>query len=107
MYELALTNIFLELMLAMASEGFCGPLGQVYCPRAGVLGFTEHESAAVHHALQMTVYPKGSGVKDYIGPFQIQRLAHSETAREVEDVKAPEPRGTSLQRQMCSILPMS
>ena len=91
----------------MSSEGFCGPPGQVYCPRAGVLGFTEHESAAVHHALQMTVYPKGSGVKVYIGPFQIQRLAHSETAREVEDVQAPEPRGTSLQRQMCSILPMS
>jgi hypothetical protein len=55
----------------------------------------------------MTVYPKGSGVKVYIGPFQIQRLAHSETAREVEDMQAPEPRGTSLQRQMCSILPMS
>jgi hypothetical protein len=106
LYELAL-SIFLELMLAMPSEGFCGHLGQVYCPSAGVLGFTEHESAAVHHVLQMTVYPKGSGVKVYIGPFQIQRLAHSETASEVEDAQAPEPRGTSLQRQMCSILPVS
>jgi hypothetical protein len=90
----------------MSSEGFCGHLGQVYCPRAGVLVFSEPENAAVHHALSMTVYPKGSGVKVCIGPIQIQRLADSETAREVENVQAPEPRGTSLQRQMCSILPM-
>jgi len=94
-------------MLAMASEGFCGYLGQSYCPRAGVLGFTEHESTVVHYALEMRVPPKGSGVKVYIGPFQIQRLAHSEPVREVEEAQAPEPRDTGLQRQLCSILPMS
>ncbi len=91
----------------MGSEGFYCPLGQVYCLTAGVLGFTEHEPAAVPHPLQMTVHPKGSGVKVYVRPFQTQRLAHSETAREEEDVQEPEARGTSLQRQMYFILPMS
>jgi hypothetical protein len=59
----ALSLLFLCLPLAMASEGFYGPLGQVYGAPASVPRLAEREPAAFPHPLQLTVYAKGSGFK--------------------------------------------
>ena len=39
----ACPKLFLHLPLAMASEGFCGPLEQIYGAPAGVLGLAGHQ----------------------------------------------------------------
>ena len=72
----------LYLTLAVAYEGFWGPLRQVYGPPGSVLGFAEDEPATLPHSLELAVYAKAPRLEVYIRPPQAQRLAHSQTARE-------------------------
>src|SRR5215218_7176629 len=71
----------------MSPEGFKGPLGQVYGPPGGILGFAEDESAALPYALQLAVHPQRPRFEVYVRPLQTQRLAHPQPAGERKDVE--------------------
>src|SRR5215212_9091564 len=80
-------KLLLKLALAVAPEGFYGPLRQIYGASAGVLRLHKDQPATLAYPMQLPDHPKRADVEVYIRPLEPQRLSAPKPYREGQDIE--------------------